>query len=458
MPHLDDTIVAIATPPGPAAEGIVRLAGPGVARCVRRLFTPSAARHDDWTVVTQPTAIDGAIRLDAARAPLPAVLYLWPAGRSYTGGPVAEWHTIGSRPLLEAVVRQCCTVGARLAEPGEFTLRAFLAGRIDLTQAEAVLGVIDAVDDEQLDVALAQLAGGLAQPLDRLREALLDLLGHLEAGMDFADEGLPFITPEQLRTQLGNATDVAERLAAQIVHRERPGGLIRVALVGWPNVGKSSLFNALSRRVGALVSAEPGTTRDYLIATIELDGTQLELVDTAGVDTDLEGPSAEVRREAQQLATRESRLAGIRVFCLDATRPATDVERAALDQLDPDRRIVVLTKMDIAPSAVCPPGALAVSSATGQGLNALGQRLRAMAWRAGASGGAVAATAARCHESIDEAAAALRRAEQLANTGSGDELVAAELRGALDALGRVAGRVYADDVLDRVFSRFCVGK
>src|SRR3990172_2764488 len=197
---LDDTIVAIASPPGGGARGILRLSGPDVRTCLAKVFRADDGRQ--WPAITRASVTAGSLLLEGPIAPLPCDLYLWPNRRSYTGQPTAEIHTFGSPPLLEAALGALCRSGGRLAEPGEFTLRAFLSGRLDLTRAEAVLGAVDAADSAQFDVALAQLAGGLADPLYRLREDLLDLLAHLEAGFDFAGEDLPFITPDHPNSQL----------------------------------------------------------------------------------------------------------------------------------------------------------------------------------------------------------------------------------------------------------------
>ena len=229
-------------------------------------------------------------------------------------------------------------------------------------------------------------------------------------------------------------------------------------LIGWPNVGKSSLFNALVRRAGALVSHEPGTTRDYLTAEIDLDGVRVQLIDTAGVETDVAGSDADVRRQAQEAAARETRHARVRVFCLDATRPMTDAERSELTGPMSGERLVVLTKVDAAGPGERPPGAIATSSVTGEGIELLRRRIGEAVLASGTSGGAVAATAARCHESLGAAVDSLRRASRIVESRAGEELVAVEIRLALDELGQVAGRVYTDDVLDRIFTRFCIGK
>ncbi len=197
---LDDTIVAIASAPGGAARGILRTTGPAVPGCLLGIFQPE--EPVDWPALGAATVVPGSLTLDANQARLPGELYVWPTSRSFTGQPVAEFHTLGSPPLLEAALRAVCSCGARLAEPGEFTLRAFLCGRLDLTQAEAVLGVIDAAGPGEFQAALSQLAGGLAVPLRRLRDLLLDLLAHLEAGFDFADEDLAFIAAGELRGKL----------------------------------------------------------------------------------------------------------------------------------------------------------------------------------------------------------------------------------------------------------------
>jgi tRNA modification GTPase len=496
MVHPDDTICAIATAAGGAARGMVRVSGCDTLAIVAKLFEPEGALS--ILAVRQPTAIPGRVRMMVDRRHglatatassdeteialwLPCDLFLWPTERSYTREPLAELHTIGSPPCLEAVLAAVCRAGARLAEPGEFTLRAFLAGRIDLTQAEAVLGVIDACDKQQLSGALAQLAGGLATPLQQLREDLLQLLAELEAALDFADEDIEFLSREVVRDRLLSAGSMLSRIARQMAARHTAGPAMRIALVGEPNAGKSSLFNALVARRGsptkrgsapaALVSPHRGTTRDYLTATIELDGIECELLDTAGAEP--ESPAAartapasrhvvELDAAAQALSAEQHARAAVRARCVDSAQV-----RACATLAPPGDDVIILTKADLArhsPRTVADRRpdlpVFTTSSLTGEGLDdlCLGFRRLLTHGRAAQCGQVVAATAGRCRESIRLAEAALRRAENILLDDGGEELVAAELRIALSELGKVVGAVYTDDLLDRIFSTFCIGK
>jgi tRNA modification GTPase len=457
---LDDTIVAVSSPPGGAARGILRLSGPDVFACLDHVFRPSG-KHERLPRSAVTVAVDGALQVSGINSPIPCDLYLWPDGRSYTGQPAAEIHTLGCQPLLESIVGELAAGGARPAQPGEFTLRAFLAGRLDLTQAEAVLGVIDAADPRQLDVALAQLAGGLATPLNVLGNSLLELLAHLEAGFDFADEDLPFINREQLDDQLADAAQIVDRLARQMTSRTESTSLSRVVLVGRPNTGKSSLFNALATRAGALVDNRPGTTRDYVTAELDLDGVKCLLVDTAGIDPAPESAGDGPGVAAQSAAVEQAWQADVEILCLDSTRPPDDWEEA---QLGHAGRVLVLTKIDIGTQSEPSGSAVSTSSVTGHGIDALRTRLcRAILAGAAAADNVVQGTAVRCRQSLELASESLDRARKLVQDASeddlvGEELVAAEVRLALDEIGQVVGTVYTDDVLDRVFSRFCVGK
>jgi len=449
---LDDTICAIASAAGGAARGIVRLSGPRAIECVRQVFAP--AEELDFAAIRRPQVILGDVQL-ATLGAVAALAYLWPTMRSYTRQPAAELHLPGSPPVLEAALAAVCEWGARLARPGEFTLRAFLAGRIDLTQAEAVLGVIDAAGASALGAALAQLAGGLARPLAQLRESLLDLLAHLEAGLDFVDENIEFITAEQLCDQLAAAEQQLAAIERQMSGRGEAGELPRVVLVGLPNAGKSSLLNALAGDAAAIVSPRAGTTRDFVTRRIDLGGRTCLLVDTAGLAAEV--PAEAIAANAQSAARQRAAEADLLVLCLDASREASGGASNDLP-LPATSPLIVWTKCDLKSPRQPLEGAIATSSRTGLGLNLLREAIAQRLNLAAGEGGAVVSTAARCRESLALARAALARASAAAGANLGQELIAAEVRLALDELGQVVGAVYTEDLLDRVFSRFCIGK
>jgi tRNA modification GTPase len=451
--NVDDTIVAIASAPGGAWRGIVRVSGPDTVPCVARCFRSRSG--DDLFAVRRASLIEGRLELIAPLGEVPCDLYLWPGPRSYTRQPVAEFHTIGSSPVLEGAVRALEAAGARLAEPGEFTLRAFLAGRLDLTQAEAVLGMIDARNRKEFDTAIAQLAGGLARPFHQLREQLLALLAHVEAGLDFVDEDIEFISPHQLQDRLRQAGALAARIADQMASRSESTHEFRVVLMGWPNVGKSSLMNALVGQQAALVSDVAGTTRDYLTQLADIHGLTCQLIDTAGREED--------RREgiagmAQRLSNQQSQRAHVELLCLDATRRINAWERRILQTAQPENRLLVVTKIDGVRSTDLHLEAIETSSRTGAGLADLKRAIFNCITEGLESGSFVTVTSVRCRQSLRAAGEALRRARHAAVEHRGEEIVAAEIRAALDEVGKVVGAVYTDDILAHIFSRFCLGK
>jgi tRNA modification GTPase len=453
---VDDTIAAVASPSGGAVRGVIRVSGPDTVSCLRQCFRAAASRTLDDVRV--PTRIFGHLPLPQPVGALPCHLYLWPTCRSYTRQPSAELHTIGSPPLMDAALERLCQCGARLAQPGEFTLRAFLAGRLDLTQAEAVLGVIDAENSRELQTALVQLAGGLSGPLLHLRSALLDLLAHIEAGLDFVDEDIEFVTPEEIDVRLIGALASVNDALAQLVARGDAGADPCVVLRGYPNVGKSSLLNALLNIDAAIVSPQAGTTRDYVSRPFHWQEVAGILVDTPGLAD--EPYHDALAYAAQQAAAQQARQARLEIFCLDVTRPPNAWERDVLDTEPAVDRLVVWTKADLVSQRDhAASGAIHTSSRTGEGLEELRTMIaRRISGGHRAAGAAVASTALRCRRSLASAAVGLGTARQLVADRAGEELVAVELRDALDELGQVVGAVYTDDILDRIFSRFCIGK
>jgi tRNA modification GTPase len=437
---LNDTIVALSSAPGPGARAIVRLSGPDAFRCISPLLT-------DPVPVTCRRLYPSHVRLPEVPPAVPTDLYIFPAPRTYTGQHMAELHTLGSPPLVELLIAELLRHGARAARPGEFTLRAFLAGKIDLTRAEAVLGVIEAGNRDELRQALAQLAGGITRPLQELRSDLLDLLADLEAGLDFAEEDLHFVSQDELLRRLGKALAMLTVLGRQLEQRSLSGRPFRVVLAGRANAGKTSLFNALTGGA-ALVSPEPGTTRDYLIRRLILDGMPVELIDTAGWHE----VGGSIEEQAQALGREQASSADLLLLCVEAGRDPDAEERVQLEQTA-SAAIAVATKCDLDTPLF---GEVGTSATTGAGLSELRALLAARAKSQVQP--ALAPSLSRCRHHVAACLAHLREAHRLVLFNSGPELTALELRSALDALGEMVGAVYTDDLLDRIFSRFCIGK
>jgi len=440
-----DTIVAIATPPGRGGIGVVRVSGPEAHPIARALITHPAdllPRHATLTTVrlTAVAEASGDVRDHA-------IVTYFPAPASYTGDDVVEVSAHGSPVILRAIVAAAIERGARAAQPGEFTLRAFLNGRIDLMQAEAVADLIDAATPLQARAAFDQLEGTLTRTIAGIDAGLFDLIARLEASVDFPDEGYHFVEPGAL---VGALDDLLAQTRALLAGARR-GRLVReglqVAIVGNPNVGKSSLFNALLGADRAIVTDRPGTTRDLVTETLDLDGLRLTLVDTAGL------------REATDPAEIEG---------VERSRQAVAVADAIVHVIDDDNvpeagganRLIVRNKIDVSPASDTGAGVIAVSARTGDGLSQLRERLGRVL-DADAKRERPDITNVRHVALVERAHMALQRARAASMTDTGampEEFVLADLQDARAAFEEITGRRTPEELLAHIFARFCVGK
>lgn len=453
-----DSIAAIASPPGPGLRGVIRLSGPQIDTTLQQCFRCPGSLLTQQTPVVWP----GSMQVGEPFGDIAGELFYWPGPASYTRQRSAEFHCSGSLPVLNAVMRTLANCRARQAQPGEFTMRAFLAGRIDLIRAEAVLGVIDSQSQREMDVALRQLAGGLSGPIQELQESLLQVLAHIEAGLDFVEDDIEFIAAEDILATIRDALQNLNGILRQIDQRQLDKPLPRIVLLGLPNAGKSSLQNALTESGSAIVSEVAGTTRDYLVASLSIGGQEFQLIDTAGILPPLAAQREAIQQQAESQALQMAELADLILLCVDGSRTLTDWERQrmqAAQQAGTATTILVQTKADL-PVAWSRPEMIRVSSVSGGGLDrlkrAISDRIRIQ--QPAAAGEMVVSTANRCLESLRQARDELRVAESCCQSGQGDEVIAMALRIVLDRLAVVIGKVFTDDILDRVFSRFCIGK
>ncbi len=463
--NVDDTIVAISSGPGASPRGIVRLTGPQSFHIVDSLFEEEKPEGADSGPASRYHA--GSIAVGPSR--LPAVVYRFRSPRSYTRQDVAEIHLLGAPGVLALVVEACLSAGARRAEPGEFTARAYLAGALDLTQVHGIAGMIAAGSDLQLQAAERLLHGGLSRVATAAREDLADLLSLVEGALDFADEPIEFIQPAELRVRLANTLGALESTRAAGLRAERWGRLPHVLLTGPPNVGKSSLLNRLSGMDRAICAPLAGTTRDVLSAPVCLGDMDCMLVDVAG----LAAPQGDVEAKSQAAARQAMAEADLILQVVDAADPDPSARTPAdphetapviivankIDRLDKDRQAERVGRIAAATTMrVCPTSAL-----TGEGceeLKAVIQQL--LQDRPGHVDDQAIALMAEHSEALHDAIDALRRAivlaEHCTDTLNDADLVAVELHVAADALGVLVGKDQTEDMLGRIFARFCVGK
>jgi tRNA modification GTPase len=456
-----DTIAAISTPVGIGGIGIIRISGPRAVAIVQPLF-PSITSFE---ALSSHHLILGNI-IDPVRGTVvdQTLLTYMKAPQTYTREDVIEINCHSGPLVLQKVMELVLRRGARLAEPGEFTLRAFLNGRIDLTQAEGIIELIQAQTDQALEKANKLLQGDLRQLLKGIQEELLSLLAQLEAAIDFPEEELEILDREEWNRLL---QDRILRPLSQLIEAYEDGRPFREGLsfviVGKPNVGKSSLLNKLLKEDRAIVTSIPGTTRDTVEETILIKGLAFRLVDTAGIRR-----ARDEVEEAGILRTRQKvREAQIVLFMLDTSHSLEEEDRAIFQEIGDKPVLVVLNKMDL-PSVVSSkeiqyqfPGRelLLISARYGQGIETLKEKLHELFLQTHAPESLPdLIPTLRQKQIFDQMVSSLSRAYQLCEQNQSPEFIALDLQKALDELGSLIGTTTSEDVLDRVFSRFCIGK
>ena len=455
-----DTIAAISTAAGAGAIGIVRISGPRAEEIGRRLFTP----RNPACPFSSHRLYSGDIHAPGPGAALDEGLFVLMRGpRTFTGEDTVELHCHGGPVILQCVLEAAVAAGARPAEPGEFTRRAFLNGRLDLSQAEAVRDLVTAKAEGALGTAVSQLKGALGRAIEPLREGILQVLASLEASIDFAEDDIEAAPAAELAAlleqPLGGLRSLLDTYREGKILREG----IRVVIAGRTNVGKSSLFNRLLGEKRAIVTPVAGTTRDFIEETISLRGLPVRLTDTAGI-RETDNP---VEKEGLDFAREKLLEADVVIVLLDGSEPLSVEDRDILEANRERNLIVAVNKKDL-PGRIreedlrpCGRGASPVrlSAKYGEGIDDLKQAIHASVSRAGGLREECAVlTTARHKAAVEEAAALVGQAKERLEEGRSPELAAFDLRQAMESLEEITGRNLSEEILDRIFETFCIGK
>ena len=442
-----DTIAAISSAVGPAARMIVRVSGADAVRIASVIAGMNLAGGRGGEAYKS--------KLRFSDLSIPGWIYFFKSPHSYSGEDLIEFHVPGNPLLARMLLDELLRLGARSAEPGEFTARAFFNGRIDLTAAEGVAAAISAHNQQELSAARQLLSGELSRRLQPLMDRLAQMLALVEAGIDFSEEDISFIATEQIADGTEQIKTELQDLFEQSTRFERLSHEPTFVLVGRPNAGKSTLLNALAGGPRAIVSATAGTTRDALSAEVALDRGLARLIDVAGLDEEPPGASdssaaGDIAGQMHQRAVRALEEADFVILVRDL------MDQRPLLRLRRHPNLLVQTKKDLMPEAAEHEG-LSVSAQTGENLDLLRREMSQVAFGAPTPASAALALNSRHLQAIDEAIASLNRA-QFAVNSCGAELIALELREALQALGQILGQMTPDDLLGRIFSTFCIGK
>jgi tRNA modification GTPase len=460
--NLDDTIVAIATPPGRGGIGVIRLAGSEACSITAPLLRLKHALEPGRAVfgelVDPGSSEDPAVekRIDEV------VVTFFAKPHSYTTDDIVEISAHGSPVVLRHILELVLARGARLAEPGEFTMRAFLNGRIDLTQAEAVRDLIDAQTLFQAQVAAQQLEGTLSRSLKPIKQKLVELIALLEAGVDFAEDDISVLADATIRSHIVEVQAPLGELARSFAYGKIVHDGLTLAIVGRPNVGKSSLFNRLVERERAIVTATPGTTRDLVSETVAIGGIPVKLVDTAGIRHALdEAESIGIQKSKEAFADSD-----LVLVVLDASQARTQEDQALLDQARARRAIVVENKSDLRRSEISsrtdiedPGPVVSTSAVTGEGIAILREQiLRHIGGENGSRGETGFLTNVRHQRLVLESLTAIEAATVAVEQRVPHEMLLLDLYNALRALDEITGATTNDDILNLIFSTFCIGK
>lgn len=446
---LADTIVAISTPPGRGGIGIVRLSGPESRNIVHTFL-----RFRD--VVWKPWASQMAELLDTSESVVDSVVVsFFPAGRSYTLEDIVEIACHGSPVVLRLCVERAVAAGARIAEPGEFTLRAYANGRIDLPQAEAVRDLIDATTLYQARVAAQQMEGSVSRRISPAKEKLVELISLLEAGIDFAEDDISVASPEEILRRIKLISDALKTLVASFESGKLVYQGFTLAIAGRPNVGKSSLFNRLLEQDRAIVTPIPGTTRDTVSETTTMDGIPVRLVDTAGIrHSDDQVESLGIERSYQAMADSD-----LTLLVLDLSADLTTEDHMLLGKLADRRPLIVGNKCDLPHKLAGVESLHEVSASTGQGIAELKTALlKTLAPRGLAAPESGSITSLRHEALLRESLEALENAARAVGFGIPHEMLLLDFYAALRPIDAITGATTADDILNRIFSTFCIGK
>jgi tRNA modification GTPase len=454
-----DTIVALSTPPGRSGIGVIRISGSDSLRILRTLID-AASYNPTPNLLTLKSLIDPKSRetLDEA------LVCFFKAPHSFTGEDVVELHCHGSPVLLRTIVDLTLELGARLADPGEFSLRAVTNGRLKLTEAEAIRDLIDSQTETALRQATRQLKGEISNRLTPAKEALLDIIVRLESSLEFVEDDLPEVASHQIIEALQNLRQDLSRLQSTFSTGKLLRDGIRVALVGRPNVGKSSLFNSLMGHERAIVTGIPGTTRDTLTESIGLDGIPVLLTDTAGIRSS----SDEIESIGVERARREAADADLLVVVIDGAESLHDEDRFVLTEVADARHIVALNKSDLPTfstsmfdekdaAAQC-SAVVSVSAKSAAGLAALRTAILQPFANGNADSEGLLITNARHHDLLVRAIEAIISSEQLLTERASEEMVLVGLHNALRYLGDITGETTTEEILGQIFSTFCIGK